>query len=145
METTLNWINDKKEFTFNCDYSEFRIDNIEFCGPTDDVSSSLQDLDIFLFTSKSESSPLVVWEALMSGLPVVTYRVGDIDKYIVNKVNGLTAEVFDKESICEAIYLLISDSNLTNTIKTNARKTAIKYFSHTKCAELHVEYLSRLI
>ncbi len=124
---------------------ELDIPNIFFYGPTEDISSSLRDLDIFLFTSKSESSPLVVWEALMSGLPVVTYRVGDIDKYIKNEFNGLTAEVFDKAAMCRAIDLLICDYNLANNLKTNARKTAIEFFSHTKCAELHVEYLSRLI
>lgn len=121
------------------------VNNVTFVGPTDDIKSCLESFDIFLFTSKSESSPLVIWEALMSGLPVVTYRVGDIDKYIVDKISGLTAEVFDKASLCEAIYYLISDNKIANKLKTNARKTAIKYFSHTKCAELHVEYFSRLI
>ena len=48
-------------------------------------------MDVFLFTSKSESSPLAVWEAMLAALPIVSYDVGDVKEYITHLRSGYIA------------------------------------------------------
>ena len=121
------------------------IGNLSFFGPVDNSSLALNEIDIFLFTSKFESSPMVVWEAMMGGVPIVSYKVGDIPRFVNHKRNGMLADKFDQQMLIESIKCLIFDFSLLNKVSKNARKTALNNFSNNKCAELHVEYLSRLI
>ncbi len=123
---------------------EYDVQNIEFCGPSDRIHNDLEKMDIFLFTSKSESSPISIWEAMMSGLPVATYKVGDVDDYIIDGENGFTAEVFDWKKLSLSISSLI-DKNLSYKISLESKKVAEKYFSSKNCAKLHIEYIQKFI
>lgn len=56
--------------------------NLKWIGPVydDDKLAFLSSIDVFLFPShyQNEAEPLVVWEALMSGIPVIAYDRGCI-------------------------------------------------------------------
>ena len=34
----------------------------------------------------------------MMGLPIVSYKVGDVGKYVQDDLNGFTAEIFDTKN-----------------------------------------------
>ena len=121
---------------------EYGIENIKFYGPSEKIHEVLEDLDIFLFTSKSESSPISIWEAMMSGLPIATYKVGDVEEYIVDGVNGFTADVFDWKKLSLSISTMI-DKKLLRKIGTGSKQVAEKYFSSKNCAKLHIEYIKK--
>ena len=57
------------------------------------VKRLLENSDIFLFTSKSEGGPIVIWEAMSMKLPIVTTKVGGTEEYIKNGYNGYLCKV----------------------------------------------------
>ena len=47
-------------------------------GQTGDAAGALADADAFVFSSTSEGQPMVILEAMASGLPVISTRVGGV-------------------------------------------------------------------
>jgi len=63
-----------------------------FLGPRYGLRSFLAASDMFVLPSAYEANALVVLEALASGLPVVTTRVGFAPEIIVDGVNGFLVD-----------------------------------------------------
>jgi glycosyltransferase involved in cell wall biosynthesis len=53
-----------------------------------DMPNFYNSIDVLLITSRSESHPLIVMEAMACGLPVLTTNVGDVESMILNGVTG---------------------------------------------------------
>ena len=43
----------------------------------------------------------------MMGLPIVSYKVGDVGKYVQDDLNGFTAEIFDTKKLIKGIKQII--------------------------------------
>ena len=56
--------------------------NVQLMGKVSDIAALYQELDIYVLTSKNESAPNVILEALMSGVPVVSTDVGDAKEMV---------------------------------------------------------------
>lgn len=76
-----------------------------FVGPRGDPRTFLAASDIFVLPSAYEANALVVLEALASGLPVVTTRVGFAPEIIVDGQNGFLVER-DGRAVGERLALL---------------------------------------
>ena len=63
-----------------------------FLGPRHDLAPFLAASDMFVLPSAYEANALVVLEALASGLPVVTTRVGFAPEIIVDGENGFLVD-----------------------------------------------------
>ena len=63
-------------------------DRVLFVGPRHDLAPFLAASDTFVLPSAYEANALVVLEALASGLPVVTTRVGYAPEIVVDGDNG---------------------------------------------------------
>jgi glycosyltransferase involved in cell wall biosynthesis len=63
-------------------------------GPTKD--DFFNDIDVFLFPSRyrNELSPLVIWEAMLRGIPVIAYKVGCLGR---PPLQGLTVIPLDED------------------------------------------------
>jgi len=74
----------------------------------DDVPELLNSAHLLLLTSQHEASPTIVKEALASGLPVLSNRVGDVEDFIVPGENG---HVLPKDiaSYGDAIQALLAE------------------------------------
>lgn len=95
--------------------------------------------DIFLFTSKSETGPLVVLEALAAGVPFVSTRVGIVDQIpggIV--VNG-------EHRIAKALALLAADPVKRRRMLTVGRDEILKRFSRDKVCESRLQMIRELL
>jgi len=58
------------------------------------------------------------------GLPIISSNAGGLDKIIVNEVNGVIINNFDKNNFIVAIDRIKEDNNLRDTISNNNRKLA---------------------
>jgi glycosyltransferase involved in cell wall biosynthesis len=79
-------------------------DLVSFHGwrPKDEVADNLRRSDVFVITSRYDSNPCAVIEALASGLPVVGTAVGGIPE-MIRDGQGILAESGSPESIAATI------------------------------------------
>jgi glycosyltransferase involved in cell wall biosynthesis len=105
------------------------LDNISFLGRVDDVPAALKDADIFMFTSRSESGPIVVFEAMAMGKPVVTTDVGAVSEVIEDGVSGFIVPVGDQRSLEEKLLKLLGDGSLRGQMGAKARDVVVRKVS----------------
>lgn len=82
---------------------------VEWTGFVRDVNAQLRTLDLFVLPSLfGEGLPMVVLEAMASGVPVVATQVEGIPEAIRNEVDGVLARPGDANDLARAItrYLL---------------------------------------
>jgi len=94
-----------------------------------EVRDSLQQADIYLQPSLTESLCAAVLEAASMGLPIIASRVGGIPEIVQDGVNGLLTLPADVESIIEGLKFLINNPIKASQFGTEARKTVLDKFS----------------
>ncbi len=101
----------------------------------DELVSAYHSLDVFVFTSKSETQGMVLTEAMASSTPVVSLKATGTTDVIRDGQNGYLVE---KEEIQEVNNALVRIKELApgdrKTMQENARQTA-QNFSIKNCAK----------
>lgn len=88
---------------------------VEFSGEIpfgSDLLARYRMADIFVLPSLSEGTPRVLWEAMASGVPIVTARVGGIPDLIRHGETGLLVNPHSPGQLAESIRRLIEDKEL---------------------------------
>lgn len=88
-----------------------------------------------------EGLPLVMLEAMASGLPVVASDSGGISQVITDGVNGLLCEEKNIAELAEKIRLLIKDENMRKKISASAEKS-VQEFDYAVLASRYMEILN---
>ena len=83
--------------------------------------------DIFVLPSLSEGFPMVILEAMASGLPIVTTKVGGLPEIVLDGENGFIARPEDPEEIARKVQLLLEDNDLRARMAQNNRNKAGHY------------------
>ncbi|HXA00627.1 MAG TPA: glycosyltransferase [Cytophagaceae bacterium] len=76
--------------------------------------------DIFVFTSRIESFPRVIQEAMAFHLPIITTPVFGIKEQVQLNNNGLFYNPGDYKTLASKIELLVTDTNLRNHFSDNS-------------------------
>ena len=87
----------------------------------EELWSAFASADIFVFPSALETFGLVLIEAMASGLPVVTSRVGGVDDMVQPGVNGYVHNVGDTRGMIDGVRAILSDKNKRKVMGRNAR------------------------
>jgi len=111
--------------------------DITFTGFLPDPKPSLAASDIFLYYSYHDNFPIVILEAMASGLPVVTNNVGAVSEIINNGENGYIAE--NDEAYLEYLLNLMDSSELRQTIGIKARQTVEQKFNWEEVIGSYIE------
>ena len=119
-------------------------DYIEFMDLTSVEHNNIPDIykkmDLFIFPSyyHAESLGLVGIEAMACGLPVIGSRIGAIESYLVDGLNGFLFEPENENDLVDKIekYLSLSDKQKKD-ISENAYKTALQYESNYVAKQLY--------
>lgn len=83
--------------------------HVKFLGHLNNVQAFLQQIDLFVQPSRSESLGVAVMEAMSMGLPVVATRVGGIPEIVADNVSGLLVAPCDPGVLAKAIVDLCRD------------------------------------
>lgn len=88
--------------------------------------------DGFICSSVEDAGPMMINEALMSGTPVISFKIGVAEDLIINGENGFLADNISANALADAIvnFLKISVSELTvmkNSSRNGAQKNAHHY------------------
>jgi glycosyltransferase involved in cell wall biosynthesis len=90
--------------------------------PYSELPQYYQSADIFVYPSLHEGSALAIYEALASGLPVITTQ--NSGSVVQDGVEGFIVPIRDIEALQKKILLLYHNKNLRNRMSRQARKRA---------------------
>lgn len=79
--------------------------NIEMWGERHDMPAVYQALDVFVMSSDAEGVPMTMLEAMSSGLPVVSTRVGGIPE-ITSEEQAILVDAKSAEALSEGLLLM---------------------------------------
>lgn len=75
-------------------------------GSCDDVPQLLAAMDVFALSSRRETGPLAVLEAMSRGLPVLATDVGMVSKFLSDGVTGHVVSVSDTDAMARHMIAL---------------------------------------
>ena len=81
--------------------------NISFIHDELNIVSILDDYDFGIYTSKSESGPLVLIEYLSSGIPFISFKTGEVVNMIIDDLPLFIIDNFDLEKWVERINAIM--------------------------------------
>ncbi|MEM0489273.1 MAG: glycosyltransferase family 4 protein, partial [Candidatus Bathyarchaeia archaeon] len=114
---------------------KFKVEsNVCFLGyyPDEMLPRLYQAADIFVFPSIYENMPFAVLEALASGLPVITTKVGGIPEIIDDGENGFLIEPFNARKLAERLLYLVENPTVAYEMGAAGRKTVEERFNWNK-------------
>jgi glycosyltransferase involved in cell wall biosynthesis len=108
--------------------------------PEDEVSLLMQKADLFVLpslisaTGRMEGIPVVLMEAMASGVPVIATRLSGIPELVAPGVTGTLAEQGDADSLADAIVATLSDADGAREMAASARRRVETGFDVRSCA-----------
>jgi glycosyltransferase involved in cell wall biosynthesis len=118
---------------------------IKFLGsiPESDLPRLYVSSDVFVLPSYLEGMPLVALEAMASGIPIIITDIFGKD-LITDNIEGLLVPAKDINALSEAMYKLVTDSELRKKMGMAARKKAEKLSWKENAKKLFSIYQSLL-
>jgi glycosyltransferase involved in cell wall biosynthesis len=102
--------------------------NISLFEPIKNVQEKYLDASMYLMSSRTEAFPMVLIEALSSGLPCIAYDCPVGPRAIIeNNKNGFLIEDENENEFVNAICNLINNQNLRLQMGKNAKISSEKY------------------
>jgi len=122
-------------------------DAIRFMGRRSDIPDILSASDLFVLCSHPvvETFPLSVLEAMSSGLPVLSTRVGSIETILEGGREGLLIEPGDQKALIDAIRTLREDEPGRSSIGARARRKVVERFSLEGMVERYATLFTGLL
>jgi glycosyltransferase involved in cell wall biosynthesis len=97
---------------------------VVFAGPLPNGADALAAADVVAVTSRWESGPLVLFEAMLLGRPVVTTPVGLAPELVTDGLTGRMVPVGDVEALAAAITELLRDRGTAGALGDRGRAAA---------------------
>jgi glycosyltransferase involved in cell wall biosynthesis len=102
-------------------------DRLVFAGFQRDVAAVLSALDIVVFPSLWEGTPLTAFEALAAGKPIVATDADGLLDILTDRHDALVVPKANAERLTRAVDELIDQPALARTLAQNARRTGAQY------------------
>jgi glycosyltransferase involved in cell wall biosynthesis len=102
-------------------------DRLVFSGFQRDVAAALSALDVLVFPSLWEGTPLTVFEALAMGKPIVATDADGLMDVLTDRQDALVVPRRDPARLAEAVSRLIDDPALAVRLSAGARATGAGY------------------
>lgn len=118
--------------------------DVEFLGWRNDVNRVFAASDLAFLTSDNEGIPIVLIEAAMASLPLLSTNVGSVVDIVKDEVNGylLTKNPND---FANKMLLIQENQALREILSANSRKLADLVFSLNRMVSQHSEIYTNLI
>lgn len=100
--------------------------NIRLLGHLREVSTVYEQADVFVIPSLEEGSPLVIYEAMASGLPSLASRMGG-GGVMRDGVDGLEVNPLHVDELAERMRTLAHDVDLRVALGAAARQRAMEF------------------
>jgi glycosyltransferase involved in cell wall biosynthesis len=119
-------------------------EKIMLTGFRKNVLSLLNELDVFLMTSKTEGLGTSLIDAMACGVPIVSTAAGGIPELIVNESTGLLSAIGNATELATQLHRLQNDEVLKQQLILAAKEKAHTFSKEKTAQETHAIYLSVL-
>jgi glycosyltransferase involved in cell wall biosynthesis len=99
------------------------------------VTACMARARIFLFPSRLENNPMVVGEAMLSGVPVVTSTCGPFPEYLTENETGLMVPPDDPAALGAAVSRLLDAPEFARRMSIAAHRLVVERFSLAACKQ----------
>lgn len=82
--------------------------------------------DLFILPSFTEGRPMVIYEAMASGCPIIASNVGGIPEQVKDGYNGYLIKPGHKQMLADKIEFLLKNDDLIQKMGINSRKRVIE-------------------
>lgn len=122
-------------------------DCVEFLGPQsqDLVRQYLNEADLLIMPSRSESFGVAVIEAMAMELPVIASNAEALPEVVVNHKTGLLFQTENPDSLAEAIIWMIQHPEQRLAMGKQGRETVLNKFTREKVTAGLIDYWQRSI
>jgi len=103
------------------------IKNVELISQQNRIEDFYKKSSIYVMASREEGFPMVLLEAMSSGLPIISFANEGAKAIIENENTGILVKLLDIEELSFTITKLIEDKHLRERIANNASLEAKKY------------------
>jgi N-acetyl-alpha-D-glucosaminyl L-malate synthase BshA len=119
--------------------------DVRFLGKQLHFVKVLQEADVFLLPSETESFGLAALEALSCGVPVVASRVGGLPEVISDGENGYLLPLGDVAAMADATARILGDDALHARMSRAARAAAVGKFQREPMVGRYEEYYRKVL
>ncbi len=121
-------------------------DLIHWVGFTQDVSSELGRMDLFVLPSLfGEGLPMVILEAMAAGVPIVGTRVEGVPEAIRDGIEGLIARPNDSQDLARTIAQFVRGEADWGQFRTLAHRRQAERFSEQSMAQGVAEVYRKIL
>lgn len=120
------------------------LDNFEYLGWVDDISTLLLDIDAVVHPSRKEGLGSVLLEAMSLGKPAIAAAVGGVPEIISHGQNGLLVKPESSGQFADAIASLAEDRRLLARLADNAKSTSQR-FSPERMADEYLDLYKQMV
>lgn len=119
-------------------------DRVELVGPVgqDEILAQYHWADVFCLPSFAEGLPVVLMEAMATGLPVVTTAINGIPELVRDGRNGRLLPPGRADLLADALSGLAADPDLRSRLGVQARRDVLDGFTVESCARAQQEFLA---
>jgi glycosyltransferase involved in cell wall biosynthesis len=100
---------------------------VHFLGYRQDMSQLMRAADLFIFPSRYEAAPLVVLEAMASGLPIVTAKTAVATDLVSAECGTVVDDPNDTRAIVRGLEWLVQDPERRKRMGQAARSIVEQY------------------
>lgn len=119
--------------------------NVGYLKDFKDVAKYYRALDLYLITSRIEGGPKALLEAMASGVPIVSTKVGMVPDVAKNGKEILSAEVENIKQLVGNSIRVIEDAKLRKRLVENGLVTVENYSWKNIVKKYYKEIYSRLL
>jgi glycosyltransferase involved in cell wall biosynthesis len=120
--------------------AELRIsDDVMFLGQVEGAAH-MPAFDILAHSSRFEGFGYVFLEALSSGVPIVTTRVGGADELVSDGITGYICDPWDAQVFAAYLQRLVENPQLRGTMALAARQRAAQFGATRMVESIHQLY-----
>lgn len=124
-----------------------RLPNVEFLGllKWDAIQAQLAGARCLVLPTKADTSPNVVKEARVIGLPVVTTRHGGQSCYVLDGVNGLIVDPLNSDGLAKCLSCVMEDPAYAKKLGAANHEKDRAYFLPVNTAKGFVQIYNDLL
>ncbi|MBW4669065.1 MAG: glycosyltransferase family 4 protein [Cyanomargarita calcarea GSE-NOS-MK-12-04C] len=101
--------------------------------------------DLFVFPTQGDITPVVVLEAMASGVPVVATNVGALSEQVEDGVTGVLVPTNDPKAIVEAVCALADNRSSLAVMALASRARAERLFDAGKNHKAAIDVMKRCV